>query len=133
MHAADSRALNETKDAMTALEAKKKSLEDQVASLSAQLVAAQASSRERVEALEGQLRRSDTRVEELRQQNDLLLQQVTTLSDTACRPAGFDAAIAGLSSGGARPLDADTGAGARRFCRAVLLLMGSAMRVGWVG
>jgi len=49
--------------------------------LLAQSVVATNTHRDRVESLEAQVRRADTRIEELRQQNDHLLQQVTMLSD----------------------------------------------------
>jgi hypothetical protein len=81
----------------------------QAASLLAQSVVATNTHRDRVESLEAQVRRADTRIEELRQQNDHLLQQVTMLSDSAARPAFYDQTMASLPSGSSAPAPGDAG------------------------
>jgi hypothetical protein len=65
--------------------------------------------RERAEGLEAQIRRADARVEELRSANELLLQQVTMLSDSA-RPT-YDQIMASLPAGTAPTADSAAGEG----------------------
>ena len=70
----------EARDALAEVETAKARLQEEVAVLTAQVVALQSSSKQRVSALEGQLKESEIALSELTKQNGLLYSQVNSLT-----------------------------------------------------